>query len=89
MRRRRVLRDICEIMEDSGYLCEPDDLPGSIARALDEAWRNGFSVGHDERDVVPDATEVRRLVSVADAQMNALAATLLTLGSVVLDHDMG
>lgn len=48
MRRRRLVRAIAEVMEDSGYLWEPDDLPGSIARALDEAWRNGYSVGFDE-----------------------------------------
>jgi hypothetical protein len=52
--RRRLKRDICEALEDSGYLWDPDDLPGSVARALDEAWRNGYAVGYDESAVRPE-----------------------------------
>lgn len=88
MSRRRLVRDICEALEDSGYLADPDDLPVCIARALDEAWRNGYSIGFDERDVVPDATEVRRLISEADAVSQKLTSVIRELGDVAFGCDV-
>lgn len=87
MSRRKVIADIKEIMEDSGYVCMPDDLPGSIARALDEAWRNGYCVGYDER--APYDTEVHRLISEVDAVAQKLASVVRELSDTASGDRLG
>lgn len=87
MSRRKVIADIKEILEDSGYVWEPDDLPGSIARAIDEAWRNGYCVGYDER--APNMTEVHRLISEVDAVAQKLSSVVADLSHASSDDLVG
>lgn len=50
MSRRKVIAHIKEILDDFGFGFDLSDIPGSVARAVDEAWRNGYCVGYDEAE---------------------------------------